>query len=289
MSVGLEQFCKNRYPNVWPYNTNRVKLPTEDRDPRTPDTDARTYINASHIAVKTRHGVRRYIATQAPMKDTALDFWRMVWNERVLLVLMVTQEQERGRSQCYRYWPADPVPASQTTADGGHGDHSGQGGHSGPAAGAVAGEGAAASESSSSSTSSSRSHRIVYHFQHMTWLDCSIPSRVDTLDWFVCLSHIVRTEHRRYMSDELDGPMLVHCTAGCGRTGTVIAADILLTRDLASDAPNVVYPDTQAFTGGLTTDPVMEVVDQLRSQRMCLVQNTAQFAVLYELLFRRYA
>ncbi|RKO87682.1 protein-tyrosine phosphatase-like protein [Blyttiomyces helicus] len=92
---------KNRYLSVWPYDHNRVKLPERPF--------ASDYINASHI---TASASQDYIATQAPLPSTTLDFYRMLWDQNSRLIVMVTDEfDEAGSRLCDRYWPEAMGPA----------------------------------------------------------------------------------------------------------------------------------------------------------------------------------
>nr|XP_026695149.1 receptor-type tyrosine-protein phosphatase epsilon-like isoform X1 [Ciona intestinalis] len=85
---------KNRNKLILPYNNNRVKLETR--------SDNRSdYINASYIESDTH----KYIATQAPMKNTVVDFWAMVWEQRCPTIVMLTNLTENGKVKCEKYWP----------------------------------------------------------------------------------------------------------------------------------------------------------------------------------------
>ncbi|CAB1322807.1 unnamed protein product, partial [Coregonus sp. 'balchen'] len=93
---------KNRYNNILPYDSTRVKLSYVDDDP------CSDYINASYIPGNNFR--REYIATQGPLPGTKDDFWKMVWEQNVHNVVMVTQCVEKGRVKCDHYWPFDQDP-----------------------------------------------------------------------------------------------------------------------------------------------------------------------------------
>ncbi|MGH0128092.1 UNVERIFIED_CONTAM: hypothetical protein FKN15_060258 [Acipenser sinensis] len=93
---------KNRYNNILPYDTTRVKLSYVDDDP------CSDYINASYIPGCNSR--REYIATQGPLPGTKDDFWKMVWEQNVHNIVMVTQCLEKGRVKCDHYWPFDQDP-----------------------------------------------------------------------------------------------------------------------------------------------------------------------------------
>ena len=85
---------KNRYANIIPYDHSRVLLPPINDDP---DTD---YINASWVDGYYRQ--RAYIASQGPVPNSFISFWRMIWVHNVELIVMTTKEIEAGRMKCHR-------------------------------------------------------------------------------------------------------------------------------------------------------------------------------------------
>ncbi|OJJ46341.1 hypothetical protein ASPZODRAFT_151906 [Penicilliopsis zonata CBS 506.65] len=93
--AGIEKGTKNRYNDIYPFDHSRVRL----QDVPTGDCD---YVNASHI--HTKYSNKRYIATQAPVPDTFNDFWRVVWEQDVRVIVSLTAEVERGHVKCHPYW-----------------------------------------------------------------------------------------------------------------------------------------------------------------------------------------
>lgn len=89
---------KNRYANVLPLEDTRVVLSGSEKYPLS------NYINANYIS-GSNTGDRAYIATQGPLENTSCDFWRMVWEERVRVVVMLTNLFENGRNKCFHYYP----------------------------------------------------------------------------------------------------------------------------------------------------------------------------------------
>jgi netrin-G3 ligand len=90
---------KNRYSNVVPYDDTRVVLS------RVPGDDASDYINASVIDGEAAGSEAAYIATQGPLQHTIADFWRMVWETRATLIVMLGMEREKEKIKVDRYWP----------------------------------------------------------------------------------------------------------------------------------------------------------------------------------------
>lgn len=91
---------KNRYGNISAYDHSRVVLPQINDDP---DTD---YINANWIQGYKKD--RGYVATQGPVPNSFISFWRMIWHVQAEVIVMVTHEIEKNRLKCHRYWP-DPT------------------------------------------------------------------------------------------------------------------------------------------------------------------------------------
>ncbi|KAJ7396004.1 Tyrosine-protein phosphatase non-receptor type 12 [Pitangus sulphuratus] len=92
-----ENVKKNRYKDILPFDHSRVKLTL-----KTPPQDS-DYINANFI--KGVHGPKAYVATQGPLANTVIDFWRMIWEYNVAIIVMACREFEMGRKKCERYWP----------------------------------------------------------------------------------------------------------------------------------------------------------------------------------------
>ncbi|PGG96176.1 protein-tyrosine phosphatase [Blastomyces parvus] len=95
--AGLEKGAKNRYNNIYPYDHSRVRL-------QGVPSGACDYVNASFI--QSSHSNKRYIATQAPIPATFNDFWRVVWEQDIRVIVMLTAESEGPQLKCHPYWKA---------------------------------------------------------------------------------------------------------------------------------------------------------------------------------------
>jgi protein-tyrosine phosphatase len=93
--AGIEKGSKNRYNNIWPYEHSRVKIQ------QVPEGSC-DYINANHVKAAWSH--KRYIATQGPIPATFNDFWNVVWQQDVRVIVMLTAETESGQVKAHNYW-----------------------------------------------------------------------------------------------------------------------------------------------------------------------------------------
>uniref|UniRef100_A0A087XJN0 protein-tyrosine-phosphatase n=1 Tax=Poecilia formosa TaxID=48698 RepID=A0A087XJN0_POEFO len=208
---------KNRYNNILPYDSTRVKLSYVDDDP------CSDYINASYIPGNNFR--REYIATQGPLPGTKDDFWKMVWEQNVHNVVMVTQCVEKGRVKCDHYWPFDQDPLY-------YGDLIVQMLSESVLPEWTIREFRICSEQQLSFV------RLVRQFHYTVWPDHGVPESTQSLIQFV------RTVRDYVNRTPGSGPTVVHCSAGVGRTGTFIVLDRVLqeldTKDTA-DIYGVVF------------------------------------------------
>uniref|UniRef100_A0A2K6TR06 Phosphatidylinositol phosphatase PTPRQ n=1 Tax=Saimiri boliviensis boliviensis TaxID=39432 RepID=A0A2K6TR06_SAIBB len=226
--------AKNRFPNIKPYNNNRVKLIA---DAGVPGSD---YINASYISGYLCPN--EFIATQGPLPGTVGDFWRMVWETRAKTLVMLTQCFEKGRVRCHQYWPEDNKPVT------------------------VFGDIVITKLMEDVQINwTIRDLKIERHGDYMTvrqcnftaWPEHGVPENSAPLIHFVKLVRASRAHDTT--------PMIVHCSAGVGRTGVFIALDHL----------------TQHINDHDFVD-IYGLVAELRSERMCMVQNLAQYIFLHQ-------
>ncbi|XP_048404947.1 receptor-type tyrosine-protein phosphatase beta isoform X2 [Stegostoma tigrinum] len=228
---------KNRYNNILPYDTTRVKLTYVDDDP------CSDYINASYIPGCNFR--REYIATQGPLPGTKDDFWKMVWEQNVHNIVMVTQCVEKGRVKCDHYWPFD-LDALY------YGDLIVQ-----MLSESVLPEWTIR-EFKICNEDQLDCARIVRHFHYTVWPDHGVPETAQSLIQFVqtVRDYINRTPN--------SGPTVIHCSAGVGRTGTFIALDRILQQLENKDSVDI-----------------YGTVYDLRLHRVHMVQTECQYAYLH--------
>ncbi|XP_043912939.1 receptor-type tyrosine-protein phosphatase beta isoform X2 [Protopterus annectens] len=229
---------KNRYNNILPYDSSRVKLSYVDDDLYT------DYVNASYIPGNNFR--REYIATQGPLPGTKDDFWKMIWEQNVQNIVMVTQCVEKGRVKCDHYWPFDHDPLY-------YGDLIVQ-----MVSESVLPEWTIR-EFKICSEAQQNYSRITRHFHYTVWPDHGVPETTQSLIQFV------RTVRDYINRSPGAGPTAVHCSAGVGRTGTFIALDRILQQLDSRD-----------------TVDIYGAVYDLRVHRVYMVQTECQYAYLHQ-------
>ncbi|KAK7810439.1 hypothetical protein U0070_002835 [Myodes glareolus] len=226
---------KNRYKDILPYDHSLVELSLVT------SSEDSSYINANFI--KGVYGPRAYIATQGPLPTTVLDFWRMIWEYRVLVIVMACMEFEMGKKKCERYW-AEPGETQLQF---------------GPFS--IFCEAEKKKSDYIIRTLKAKLNnktRIVYQFHYKNWPDHDVPSSIDPILELVW-------DIRCYQEDDCV-PICVHCSAGCGRTGVICAIDY--TRMLLKDG---IVPENFS---------VFSLIQEMRTQRPSLVQTQEQYELV---------
>ncbi|AAZ30023.1 PTP1 [Bracoviriform indiense] len=201
-----ENWFKNRYWNTSCFDYNRVILPTED--------GKSDFINASHVDGHNTEG--RFLCCQAPLQETAQDFWNMVFAYQARVIVMLTKTVERGREACYPYW--SPRPRTKVL----HGKFTIKTRKIKTFRYHVV--------TSLRITDNTGASLKVKHFAYTDWPRNSLPRNPSKFLDFV-LS--VRKAQLMTQLDSKYGnapPMVVHCSAGLNRTGMFCALDICLSQ-----------------------------------------------------------
>ncbi|XP_020857770.1 tyrosine-protein phosphatase non-receptor type 22 isoform X3 [Phascolarctos cinereus] len=239
-----ENIKKNRYKDILPFDHSRVKLSliTSDEDSH--------YINANFI--KGVYGPRAYIATQGPLATTLLDFWRMIWEYSVLIIVMACMEFEMGKKKCERYWTEPGETVLQC----------------GPFSISCESENKKSDYVIRTLKAKLNSEtRTIYQFHYKNWPDHDVPSSIDPILELIW-------EMRCYQEDD-SVPICIHCSAGCGRTGVLCAVDYTwkllkdgiipvnfsifsLIQDMRTQRPSLVQTQIQATNAALKPHPALE-------------------------------
>ncbi|XP_068089061.1 tyrosine-protein phosphatase non-receptor type 14 [Hyperolius riggenbachi] len=246
-----ENLERNRVREVLPYEENRVQLvPTKENHTG--------YINASHIKVVVGDKEWHYIATQGPLPHTFHDFWQMVWEQGVNVIAMVMAEEEEGRAKSHRYWPKLGSRHNSATY-----------GKFKVTTNFRTDSGYYATTGLKIKHLLSGQERAVWHLQFTDWPEKGCPDEVQKF-----LSYLEEIQSvRQYAnstpdtSSRCNPPVLVHCSAGVGRTGVVILSELMMRCLENNDKVEI---------------PMM--LKYLREQRMFMIQTIAQYTFVYQVL-----
>jgi len=234
---------KNRYNNILPKEDTRVRLSP------LPGIEGSDYINANRLT----DGFTNYVSCQAPLSSTFGDFWRMVWEQDVSVIVMLTKIHENGQSKADKYWPTEigevqTFPLVSVTLINVY--QSDQSAHI---------------DIRVLSLKSSEKERIVVQLHFLGWPDFGVPEDSTGIRQLVNLTNF----YRKYgKSLGLDGPIIVHCSAGVGRSGAFIAIHQLL--------------EQFSEFGVLPQLAVYNAVNLMRTQRDGMVQTKEQYSFIYK-------
>lgn len=337
ITAGVERGTKNRYKNIWPFDYSRVRLVT-------PADDNSDYINASFV--QPRGTTRRYIATQGPLDSTYREFWSLVWEQNVRVIVMLTRQFEGGLLKCGNYWQEQQygeLSLRQVSQSGGE-DEAQQipttGFDFGPAATAPSQPGSNIHRTFElwHNGCPDQPPRVVTQIQCVDWPDFDVPESPEVL------LNLMKEVDTAVAKTGLTGcgedrcefpPVLVHCSAGVGRTGSYILVDAIsdgLRRELRDEAAAATDPLAGAARNGSIAEkvdkmdvdamsdsnarspepekprpitqshkphrvatplsslkePILEVLQSMRVQRMSLVQSLRQYLFVHRSVIANY-
>uniref|UniRef100_A0A8W8NCG0 protein-tyrosine-phosphatase n=1 Tax=Magallana gigas TaxID=29159 RepID=A0A8W8NCG0_MAGGI len=234
-----ENKSKNRYTTIFPYDHSRVILSSS-----TTESD---YINANYI--EDVFGKKKYIAAQGPKDSTIADFWRMVWQENARIIVCLTNISEAKTKKCAKYWPdlndkhmegdiSVRCHKEQTYAEN-------------------------VVRHLRIKNISDKTERDAFMFHYTQWPDHGVP---EPLSLVVFHRHVMKT-----VEDHPMGYIVVHCSAGVGRTGTFIALDALYKEGERTGKVNV-----------------PQYVEKMRNARVNMIQGEDQYKTVYMALLEAF-
>ncbi|XP_061530390.1 tyrosine-protein phosphatase non-receptor type 6 [Phycodurus eques] len=238
-----ENKTKNRYKNILPFNDTRVIL--QDADLNVVGSD---YINANYMrnTLWESENQKVYIATQGCLATTVDDFWQMVWQENTRVIVMTTREVEKGRNKCVPYWPE-----SESSKEVGRYVVTSK----------SEWEAADYKVRVLEVTLKPKHSRTVWHYQYLSWPDHGVPQEPGGVLSFLTQVNAKQAEY------PAAGPMIIHCSAGIGRTGTIVVIDMII------ETINTI---------GLNCDiDISKYIQMVRGQRSGMVQTEAQYRFIY--------
>ncbi|GAB7357087.1 hypothetical protein MBLNU459_g7900t1 [Dothideomycetes sp. NU459] len=336
--AGIEKGSKNRYNNIWPFEHTRVKLenvPNHGCD----------YVNANYITSKRSN--KRYIATQGPIPATFTDFWNVVWQQDIRVIVMLTAEKEGGQIKAHNYWHSNQhgpmrlefLSEKRASLDPEvikrHRKRPSMGGRRSTDGTTVARPDPKSSSDASSNEQpyvivrklalSHEGHpfqrmREVTQLQYSSWPDFGAPAHPAHLLGLVeqCDAVVRRTTSTSHNEPDPPEarPILVHCSAGCGRTGTFCTVDTVIDMlkrqrqsrrsarqgspmELDNHRRSVMMKDASSFFADAAPpdadedmdgpwlmkddyDLIEKTVENFRHQRISMVQSLRQFVLCYE-------
>ncbi|XP_032236748.1 receptor-type tyrosine-protein phosphatase R [Nematostella vectensis] len=239
---------RNRYPSILPNSRTRVSLP------QIPDDPLSSYINAN-VLKGYGEEINAFIATQGPLSCTVNDFWRMIWYHHCPIIVMITKLKERNETKCERYWP-DPTFRMQekygdivVTFDS-----------------ALGRDGYQITSLYISHSQSLESPRRLYHYWYTAWPDHGVPDSPRQLLQLVDEVHLAQDR-----DDGKTGPVVVHCSAGIGRTGCFVATSIGIKQIQKENKVDI-----------------LKIVCGMRMERGGMVETDSQYEFVYRALYHHW-
>lgn len=261
---GVEYGLKNRFHNIWPYEHSRVKVQelchskerSEDSEMKQVAQGGNTgddyddYFNASYVHF-SEISKREYIATQYPLRNTFEDFWKIILNDSINVIICLDDKSSRNQTSDVRYF-------DDCLYDSGI---------------AIKNENEICKEFFNVRTISITEgdvSKTIYHLEFKGWPDFGVPTEFGPLLEFIQYKDTLVKEKN------LKEKFLVHCLAGCGRTGCFISIDMIL------DCFH--YPHLSKLSPWGDRDLVYKSVQRERTQRIAMVQNLDQFIFCYNFI-----
>eukprot|EP00300_Choanocystis_sp_HF-7_P001865 c1147_g1_i1.p1 GENE.c1147_g1_i1~~c1147_g1_i1.p1 ORF type:complete len:366 (+),score=44.38 c1147_g1_i1:269-1366(+) len=238
---------KDRYQDIIPVEATNVSIGTPEEGRK-----GVSYINANYISLWTD---TRYIATQGPLRNTVADFWRMIWMQKVSLIVMLTSLIERGTEKCHQYWPMFGESFDAGSLRVHYSDR-------------------ARSPDYIIRTMvlthvETGDSRAVTQAHFTSWPDQGVPLQTTAFAEYCDVVNRLSEASSR-------APIVVHCSAGVGRSGVYIACQDILEHMRGYIAEGV---HRMPFLFDIKA-----TVKRMRAQRPFMVQNREQYIFVYQFI-----
>lgn len=279
---GSEYGFKNRYPNILPYEHSRVKLVPSPLSTtttpnnlfhqpvffRTPSTSSLSptsaisaskfgddYFNANFLSVPQINDAVNYIATQAPLPSTIKDFWKVVWHNKTEVIVSLTSLAENGMKKSDVYWQNSKRIELVSEEDNYMGFK--------------------ALTLRRIKLTNHGDSRMISQLHFTAWPDFGAVNFKDLL---------TLTEIKDKVVQDTSAPIVVHCSAGCGRTGVFITVDLIISA--FKRYANEGHDPHRLDVWNSDEDIINFCVQQLRKQRISMVQTVDQFVLCYQAMLQ---
>jgi len=225
------------------------------------------YINANYVDGIHNDSKQAYIATQAPKQDTIDDFWRMCWEQNIHIIVMLTNLEEGGKVKAHQYWPkfgtkqfgSWSVTLSSTRETETY---------------IVRTLELFQGFSGFNKPDPDVEKRTVYQYHYLVWPDMGVPDDASSL--LEMMDDINRTSQLKSQETQIKSPLLVHCSAGIGRTGTFVVIDTVIKKFKEEGVRNLDALDLQ---------PILSC---MRDQRPGFVQQKVQYYFCYQAVIQAF-
>lgn len=270
---GIEYGFKNRYNNVWPYEHSRVKLIRSpcicnvNKDSAFDDKlnfkvedylNFDDYFNGNYINYPKISNFQ-YVATQNPLPATYKDFWNLIWNNKIKLIVCLNNQNILQSN----YFDSQKLDNLEITL---------------------------LKEESNDQfnirivkLSKKGVDSTIYHMEYKSWPDFGVPDMKTLIDFIMFKNELIKTHH-------LGNQSVVHCSAGCGRTGCYIAIDLIIDLiNTQNTNPGQIIIDEngdEKFNPYGDIDLVYKSIQFQRTQRISMCQNFDQYIVCYETILK---
>nr|XP_006822293.1 PREDICTED: tyrosine-protein phosphatase 99A-like [Saccoglossus kowalevskii] len=234
---------RNRYWDIVAYDHTRVHLHPISGQPKNTD-----YINANYV--DGYHKPKAFIASQGPLKSTITEFWQMIWEQNSVIIIMLTNLVEKGKRKCEQYWPlhgTEQYGFIEVTLEDTN------------TRATFTVRRFTVKNLKAKKIRGQHMDRMIYQYHYTAWPDHGIPEDSLPVISFVKKSSAANPPEA--------GPIIVHCSAGVGRTGTYIVIDTMLH----------LIKDKKCIN-------IMSFMKHIRQQRNYLVQTEGQYIFLHDAL-----
>jgi len=238
---------KNRYRNILPYEKSRVKLKDQN-------FEGSDFISANWVSGETPGTEHAYIATQGPLQHTVQDFWRMIWEQPIKVIVMLSNLIENGREKVWQYWPdleAEPLDTGDFLIFAKSYSKTEQ----------------LISRQFLLQNKKNNQKKTITHLQYIAWPDHGLPENTSGFSKIIDLVDEENTEN---------SPVAVHCSAGIGRTGVFCVSHSILQKIRLL-----------LWTSVSLDFDIKQTVFKVRENRAGMIQTKEQYTFCYLSLVER--